>query len=41
LVRRQGLVAEVTLSPTNTFDMTGPQFSAMAQRAGERLIDLL
>ena len=41
LVRRQGLVAEVTLSPTTTFDMTGPQFSAMAQRAGERLIDLL
>jgi hypothetical protein len=41
LVRRQGLVAEVTLSPTNTFDMTEAQFAAMAQRAGERLIDLL
>ncbi|MEP6527382.1 MAG: hypothetical protein ABJA86_09470 [Nocardioidaceae bacterium] len=41
LVRRQGLVAEVTLSPTNNFDMTGTQFAAMAQRAGERLIDLL
>jgi hypothetical protein len=41
LVRRQGLVAEVTLSPTNNFDMTETQFAAMAQRAGERLIDLL
>jgi Sigma-70, region 4 len=41
LVRRQGLVAEVTLSPTDAFDMTATQFASMAQRAGERLIELL
>jgi Sigma-70, region 4 len=41
LVRRQGLVAEVTLSPTNTYDMTDQEFAAMSLRAGERLIDLV
>jgi Sigma-70, region 4 len=41
LVRRQGLVAEVTLSPTSTFDMTQEEFAAMSLRAGERLIDLV